>query len=636
MHKKIKKIGIVLAIIAALILTAVFLMVKNKPQTVYTTVPIEKGTIIQTVSETGTVKSASGIDLNFLNAGKIASINCRIGDKVAEGQVLAALDCGDLLKRKDEAVANLDLVNASHNKLLAGASREDINISKSGVAQAKTAYEAAEKNLIKIKNTVAENIRQANKTLSDLESKSVSDITTSEQAIISAETNLNNIRATYQRSIDIYEESAITVIQDKLTIANNALDAVSKIADDEDLKDFLSVKNVSYRDIVNNSRLEARALLAIAENSLANAKNGADSDYIIKTIGDSLSALNKTYQTLLNTFTALENTITSSALSQSELDALKSGITAQQTLASAGISALQAARQNLEKAMLDYNTNVSSASASLDQAQVAYDNAVKTARNGLSSAEIDGERQITAAQAQSDSAFEAWQVAQSQYNRTIAPANRQDILVSEAKIRQAQAALDTIAKNIDNCYIKAPITGTITKVNYEAGEMPSGKPVISMLGENNFEIEVLVSEADIAKVNGGDPAEITLDAFGDELKFAGSASFIEPAETVIQDVIYYKVSVIFSEQNESAALQNIKSGMTANVTITTAKKDNVLVMPNRAVIDKNGSGKFTRILANNIVEERPITIGLRGDGGLVEILAGAQEGERVVTYVGEK
>ena len=56
-----------------------------------------------------------------------------------------------------------------------------------------------------------------------------------------------------------------------------------------------------------------------------------------------------------------------------------------------------------------------------------------------------------------------------------------------------------------------------------------------MLGENNFEIEVLVSEADIAKVEKDDEVIITLDAFGDETEFTGIVYFIEPAETEVPE-----------------------------------------------------------------------------------------------------
>jgi len=152
------------------------------------------------------------------------------------------------------------------------------------------------------------------------------------------------------------------------------------------------------------------------------------------------------------------------------------------------------------------------------------------------------------------------------------------------------------------------------------------------LGENNFEIEVDISEADIAKIRKDNPAEITLDAFGDEVKFPGQVYSIEPAETIIQDVIYYKVKVELSEKDE-VKMAGIKSGMTANVIITTSFRDNVLIMPSRAVVEKNGGNKYVRVLVGKKVIEAPVEVGLRGDEGLVEVLSGVKEGDEVITFV---
>jgi len=50
------------------------------------------------------------------------------------------------------------------------------------------------------------------------------------------------------------------------------------------------------------------------------------------------------------------------------------------------------------------------------------------------------------------------------------------------------------------------------------------------------------------------------------------------------------------------------------------------------VIEKSGE-KFIRVIANGVMEEKPVTIGLRGDGGLAEVISGLAEGQEVVTYI---
>jgi HlyD family secretion protein len=359
-----------------------------------------------------------------------------------------------------------------------------------------------------------------------------------------------------------------------------------------------------------------------------------------------LAALNEVFSALRSCYSALENSMTSSAFTSTDLNALKTGISTHQTTIAAAVSAVEAAKQNLDNALLAYDTSVNNAANGLIQAQAAYDNAVIAARNGLASARVTGAQTMTAAESRADNAFEAWRVAQTQLDKITAPANKYDVTLARARIAQAQAALDAINKQIENCRIKAPISGTITQVNYEVGEQVlTGQTAIAMLGQNNFEIEVLISEADISKIKNDNPAEITLDAFGDDVKFDGRVYFIEPAETVIQDVIYYKVKISFDPQD-----MKIKSGMTANAIITTARQDNVLVMPGRAIIEKNGKTnggalsdtppagpeRYVRILVGGQVQESPVTVGLRGDEGLVEALSGVKEGDKVITYIKEK
>lgn len=633
----LKKIAIILIILAAAGGGIAYFTMGKKATVEYVTAKVERGDIKQTVSETGTVKAAKEIELNFLNSGKIAKIPVKTGELVKKDQILAELDYSELLIKEKEQEANLEVARANLAKVLAGASSQEKAVSQAGVSQTKAAYDAALRELDRAKKTIAENTAQAEKTLSDLESKTENDVTTYEQAVAAAQTDLDNAKSTYQRAIDNKEEAALTTVDDKLAVAKTALDAVNSVLTDTDAKNILSVKNISYLDLTVNSREQASESLVAANSDYNAAKLNKTASAINQAIDGASDALNKTFASLNNCFNALENTITSSDFTQTDLDAYKTSINTKLTGISAAIAALQTAKQNLADAILNYQTNAAAAEKSLSQAQINLDNAVIQARNSLNTAKISGEQQITSAESKADAANKAWQVAKSESEKIKAPARIEDVALAQAQIKQQQAALDLIKNQINNSVIKAPISGTITKVEYEAGEQTqTAKPAVYMVGENNYEIEVDVSEADIAKIKINDPAAITLDAFGEDVKFFGRAYFIEPAETVIQDVIYYKIKIEFADSSEyKANITNIKPGMTANAVITTAQKADVLIMPSRAVIEKNGSGKIVRLLVNGQVSEVPVELGLRGDEGMVEVLSGAKEGDEVVTFVKE-
>lgn len=628
-----KKFLIPLAIITVAIV-AIFFKFKSVPSPEYITAQIEYGDLVQTVSETGTVKASKEIELNFLQSGKINKIRTSIGSQVKEGDVLAELDYASLEIKKQEAEASLEIARANLNKLLQGATRSEIAVSETNAIKAEAAHSSALEELEKVKKTVAENISQAQKTLEDFLSDEVDNITPYEQAVITAQINLDNTKATYQKSIDDYTNALMITVDSKLSAANIALDNINTVLTDDDIADYLSVKNLTYKKYTEDYYVVAKEKYFFAREQFDAVKLNQTDKNIENMINSLTECLNETLESLNNCYIAFENSVTSAQFTQSELDAYKTTISTQITNINSAISSIQTADQNLSSAKLSYSTNVNSKEDSLKKAEVDLNNAILNARNSLSSAQTSGDQQITGASSQVSAAKQAWDFAVAQLTELKSPPRNEDVSLSRAQVKQAEASLNLISKQIDDSLIKAPIDGTITSIGYEEGEQTgAAKPVIKMLGENNFEIEVDISEADIAKISPSNPVTITLDAFGDEIKFSGEVYFIEPAETVIQEVIYYKVKIIFDE--EEIKNNNIKSGMTANVVIITNSKENVLLAPNRAIIEKNGSGKYIRRLQNDNLEEIPVKIGLKGDEGLVEILDGLKAGDTVVTYIKE-
>ena len=208
-----------------------------------------------------------------------------------------------------------------------------------------------------------------------------------------------------------------------------------------------------------------------------------------------------------------------------------------------------------------------------------------------------------------------------------APAREVDLAAYRASIKQMQAAYNLAKNNLQDTELVAPMNGTITAVNYEVGEqVPLGTAAITIMSVNGFNIKVDISESDIAKIKLNDKVDITLDALGEEEIFSGTVAIIEPAPTIIQEVIYYKVQVDFDQSSSQ-----IKSGMTANLTIQTDRRDNALFIPRRAIIERDGK-KIVRLLENGLVREVEVTTGLKADDGLIEILSGLTENQDVITF----
>src|SRR5680860_120612 len=638
MFKKYKKWFIASSILVIVLIF--WLVVKGgAPTDEYTTVSVNAGTLIQTVSEVGIVKPVQEVSLNFLNTGRISDIFVKVGDTVSKDTPLISLDMASLELKKLEAEAGHNIAQANLSKIIAGASREAVNVSQSEIEQAIASEKSAQADLSQIKKTVAENIKQAENSLFELESDSVETQTAQEQAVSSAAVALENAEKSGQTAIDNSRSSVLLVLDDKILTGEVALDNLKTILEDDDAENVLGVKNTVTLTNTKSSRLAALNLLPNLKEAVLKAKSTKEKTNINLAGTLVKDFLSKTSQSLNQAYSMLEATIVSSNFTQTKLDSYKSLVTSQNTQVSTAASTVENSLQTYNSASLSYTTSVASAQQNLNQAQVNLSNAISAAQNNLNNIILSGNQQAINAQARLDSAVNSVSLARARLSSVVAPARSQDLALAQAQINQAKAALDNIINQIENSVIKAPLNGVITEINFNIGEQAGASidPAVKMLAEGNFEIEVDISESDINKIVKGDKVDITLDAFPDELIIPGSVSFIEPAQTLIQGVVYYKVKIAF-DINESIVSNlnsqglSLKSGMTANVVITTDRKEEVLSIPARAIIDRDGN-KFVRILVDGKMQENLVTAGIRGDDGLVEIEEGLMAGDEVITFI---
>ena len=202
----------------------------------------------------------------------------------------------------------------------------------------------------------------------------------------------------------------------------------------------------------------------------------------------------------------------------------------------------------------------------------------------------------------------------------------EEIIAQESAVAQAGAQVDTSSALLAKNVIRSPINGIITKSDFNVGEIVSPNvPIVSMISEEKFIIEAFVPEVDISKVIIGNNANVTLDAYGSGVVFKTTVTAIDPAETVIEGVPTYKITIHFVSQDD-----RIRSGMTANIDISSAEHDNVLTIPQRAIIQTASTTSVLIDAGNNQTAEQSITIGLKGSNGNVEIVSGLIENQKVV------
>ena len=241
------------------------------------------------------------------------------------------------------------------------------------------------------------------------------------------------------------------------------------------------------------------------------------------------------------------------------------------------------------------------------------------AQQTITSARMDGETAVNNAEGNLKGTQDDLALA-------IAEPSQADIDLYQAQIKQAQAELDLLDNKIWESTLRSPTQGQVTKINKEIGEIvqpSSAEPVITLLPASPYEIEVDIYEEDIVKMALGNEVIISLIALPDQ-DFQGKVISINPAEELVEGVVYYTMTISFEETP-----QNIRPGMTTDLVIKTDSKENVLIVPEDAIQEEDGKN-IVQVFKDNQIEEREVEIGLMGSDDMVEVINGVAEGEKVI------
>lgn len=292
----------------------------------------------------------------------------------------------------------------------------------------------------------------------------------------------------------------------------------------------------------------------------------------------------------------------------------------------------------------DLSLSISSAKNNLDFIKTFFDNAALAVNGALptsvySQTTIDGWKtdvatartnlntaitNLSAAEEKLRTAQSNVLIAQQELSLEKAGSTAEEILAQEAQVAQAEASVQAIVAQQSKNIMRSPISGLVTKQDAKVGEIVSANAVlVSIISENQLEIESNVPEVDIGKISVGNLVSITLDAFSGE-QFFGHVAYIDPAETIVDGVVNFKVTVLFDREDP-----RLKSGLTSNLDITTVSKDNVLTLPQYAIVE-NDRGTFVQKQEGQLIKEVPVVVGIRGKDGFVEIISGVKEGEQVL------
>jgi len=242
-------------------------------------------------------------------------------------------------------------------------------------------------------------------------------------------------------------------------------------------------------------------------------------------------------------------------------------------------------KASAEAAIAQANASLTSAKATVERAKAD----LGQMQAKLTQAKADWERaQKLGEEAISKSTYvgykAAYDIAEANLDvgrKTVAQ-NEASVKQAEASIQQATAALRKAERNLGYCTIKSPVKGVIIDRRVNIGQTVVSSlnaPSLFLIAKDlsKMQVWVQVNEADIANIYPGQPATFTVDARPGQT-FTGTVNKIRLNATMTQNVVTFTVEV--NTDNRSLVLVPY---LTANVKFETARRHNVLMVPNAAL-----------------------------------------------------
>jgi HlyD family secretion protein len=239
------------------------------------------------------------------------------------------------------------------------------------------------------------------------------------------------------------------------------------------------------------------------------------------------------------------------------------------------MSDLEAARATA----LTQRANVAALQAEVSRAQVAHAETERDLKRNQMLVEKGFVSQAALEKTQSSVAIAAEQVKTAQAQRAVGDAQ---IRNGEALVKQRESQLAQARVDLERTTIRAPVDGIVISRSVDAGQTVAASlqaPTLFVIARNltDMQVEASIDEAEIGRVANGQEATFTVDSFPGRT-FTGKITQVRKAAQVVQNVVTY-ISVISAPNPDLRLLP----GMTTNVRIITAKRDDVLKVPNAAL-----------------------------------------------------
>jgi macrolide-specific efflux system membrane fusion protein len=596
------------------------------------TSPVAHGVVLSSVSASGTVQAATNLSVGFQTSGRVTAVDVKPGQRVTKGQVLGRLDSTDATAAVKEAEANLATANANLAQARAGETAQQktadalsLTQSKAQVTQAETALKNAQAQLKTDDTATGQSVALA---------KSTATVTQSQKQLKADQGNLAAAVAKLKA-----DKAKLTINGTTYANPDDAVNAMTNVVNQD--------KAQQQGDVQTNYDLQAQQTtdqqqLASDQAAQKTASTPADQSFWQGKVNDDQAKVNADalkVQQMAKDLNAIQYQLTQDQAALQTLQTLQSTIT-QDT----------SSIQSYESKIVADNNGIASAKSQRTSQ-------IQSAQSARTSTLAKDQQAIVQAQQQVSAAKLA--VTSTAANNTVKSTTPPATLAQDsAQVLQAQVGLASARLTLEQTVLRAPVAGTVSSVGGVLGQSVSGggtsanssstsstsstgssaggstststssssSAFVSLVDLRGLEVTASFSETDAAKIQLGQAGTITVSALPNK-ELAAHVVSMDTSGTSSSGVVTYTVTMALDR-----TIAGLKPGMSANATVTTSERDNVLNVPNAAVTG-SGSTATVKVLKNGVQSTVTVVAGLKGDS-TTEVVSGLTAGQQVVTSSG--
>jgi HlyD family secretion protein len=276
----------------------------------------------------------------------------------------------------------------------------------------------------------------------------------------------------------------------------------------------------------------------------------------------------------------------------------------------------------LQKLYADYNTHVTNGQVVAQLDPATYRANLQVAEGDLANAKASLELARVNAN-RSKELLASKLIPQSDYDQASANLHQ-----AEATVQVKEAAVANARVNLERCTIYSPVDGIVISRSVDVGQTVAASlnaPTLFVIANDlaQMQIDANVAEADVGGVEVGQNVDFTVDAFPNRT-FHGVVTQVRNAPITVENVVTYDTVIAVNNAD-----LKLKPGMTANVSIIVAERDNALKIPNAALRfhPPEGVASTNAMMRGAAAGSRPAgSFGRRSGGGGAS--GGRARGER--------